>query len=259
MKKPQALLSALTLALSLLACNFPGSGEQIPPPADVQTSAARTVEALLLSTPSPPASTEQAILPPPSETATLPPTLGPTATITPTYSVPILRLLENTNCRNGPGTDYQIVHTYLVWKELEIIGAYPQQNYWLVKSPESPTGECWLWGGSVEIKGSYWSVPSVTPPPTVTAAPPAAPALQEWTFNCNIGQVTVSIRWTDRAVDESGYRILRNDQTAAELPADSKSYTETISYASGDKFVYFVEVFNPSGFARSTPIQFTCP
>jgi hypothetical protein len=256
-KLPALLLSALTLALSLPGCNFPGSGEQISPPADAQTSIALTVEAHLLSIPSPAAVTERAILPSPSATTT--PLNAPTATITPTYSVPMLRLLENTNCRSGPGTEYPIIHTYLIWKELEIIGAYPQLNYWLVKSPESPSGECWLWGGHVEIKGSYWSVPSVTPPPTVTPAPPAAPALQEWTFNCNVGLMTVSIRWTDRAADESGYRIIRNDQSVAELPAGSNTYTETIPYASGDRFVYFVEVYNPNGFTRSTAIQFTCP
>jgi hypothetical protein len=257
MKKARTLLSALTLILSIIACNLPGSGEQVPPPGDVQTAAALTVESLLLSKPSPTALTEQAVLP--IVSATVSPTAEPTATITPTYSVPILRLLENTHCRSGPGADYQIVHTYLVWKELEIIGAYPQENFWLVKSPESPTGECWLWGEYAEVKGSYWSVPSVTPPPTATKAPPAAPSLQEWTFNCNVGQLTVSIKWTDRAADESGYRIIRNNQAAAELPPDSKSYAETIPYTSGDKFVYFVEVYNATGPVRSMPIQFTCP
>lgn len=254
MKKTRTLLSALTLVLALLACNFPGSGEQLPPPPDVQTSAALTVEALLVT---PSATEPQALLletPAPAST----PTGGVTATITPTYSVPMLRLLANTNCRTGPGQEYEIVITYLIWKELEIVGAYPQLNYWLVKSPESPSGQCWLWGEYVEVKGSYWVVPSVTPPPTTTKAPPAAPSIQEWTFNCSVGQMTLSIKWTDRAADESGYRIIRNEQAVAELPADSKSYTETIPYASGDKFVYFVEVYNASGATRSTPIQFTC-
>ncbi|MEW6286206.1 MAG: hypothetical protein AB1509_08250 [Chloroflexota bacterium] len=255
MKKFRTLLSALTLVLALLACNFPGSGEQVPPPGDVQTFAAQTVEALLVT---PSATEPQAILPEtPASTST--PTAGATVTITPTYSVPMLRLLENTNCRSGPGQEYEIVYTYLVWKELEIIGAYPQLNYWLVKSPESPSGQCWLWGEYAEVKGSYWAVPSVTPPPTATKAPPAAPSIQEWTFNCNVGQMTVSIKWTDRAADESGYRIIRNEGTAAELPADSKSYAETIPYTAGDKFVYYVEVYNASGAVRSTPIQFTCP
>ena len=152
-----------------------------------------------------------------------------------------------------------MVYTYLQWKELEIVGAYPQENYWLVKSPDSPTGECWLWGEYVEVSGSYWVVSSVTPPPTATKAPPAAPSIQEWVFSCNIGQVTVNIKWTDRAVDENGYRVIRDDQVVAALPADSKSYIETIPYTPGDKFVYYIEVYNVTGPVRSTPMQFTCP
>lgn len=257
MRKPRTLLSALTLVLALLACNFPGSGEQLPPPPDVQTSAALTVEALLV-TPSATAVEPPPALLPETPASTSTPTAGATATITPTYSVPMLRLLENTHCRTGPGQEYEIVTTYLIWKELEIVGAYPQLNYWLVKSPESPSGQCWLWGEYAEVKGSYWVVPSVTPPPTATKAPPPAPSIQEWTFNCNIGQMTFSIKWSDRATNESGYRIVRNEQVVTELPADSKSYTETIPYAAGDTFVYFVEVYNASGAVRSTPIQFTC-
>lgn len=252
------LISLVSITI-LIACNMP-QAEQVPPPGEVQTSAARTVEALL----SPQATSTvmpqetQAFLPDtPVSTLTL--TAGPTGTITPTYSVPMLRVLENTNCRSGPGQDYAIVHTYLVWKELEIVGAYPQENYWLVKSPESPTGECWLWGEYVELKGSYWVVSSVTPPPTATKALPAAPSIQEWTFSCNVGQVTVSIKWTDRAADESGYRVIRDDQAVAELPADTKSYAETIPYASGDQFVYFIEVYNVTGPVRSSPMQFSCP
>lgn len=257
--RTRTLLTTLVLITSLFACNMP-EAEQVPPPGEVQTSAALTVEALLI----PPSVTatarqgEQPILPDtPASTST--PTAGPTGTVTPTYSVPMLRLLENTNCRTGPGQDYPIVHTYLVWKELEIVGAYPQDNYWLVKSPESPTGQCWLWGEYVEVKGSSWTVPSVTPPPTATKAPPAAPSIQEWTFSCNVGQMTVSIKWTDRAGDEGGYRVIRNDQAVAELPADSKSYAETIPYVSGDDFVYFIEVFNVTGPVRSSPMQFSCP
>lgn len=249
-------LASLVLITILAACNMP-QADQILPPGEVQTSAALTVEALM----TPPQATStagQAILPDtPASTST--PTAGPTGTVTPTYSVPMLRLLENTNCRTGPGQDYPIVNTYLVWKELEIVGAYPQENYWLVKSPESPGGQCWLWGEYTEVSGSSWAVPSVTPPPTATKAPPVAPSIQEWTFSCNVGQVTVSIKWTDRAVDESSYRIIRDGQAVAELPADSKSYAETIPYASGDQFVYFIEVFNVTGPVRSSPMQFSCP
>ena len=256
-KRTLTTLATLLLTASLLACNLPGSGEQVLPPGEVQTSAALTVEALL-APPSATSTVEQAILPDtPASTPT--PTVGPTGTITPTYSVPMLKVLQQTNCRTGPGQDYEIVYTYLPWKELEIVGAYPQLNYWLVKSDESTKGECWLWGEYVEIAGSYWVVSSVTPPPTATQPPPPAPSIQEWTFSCNVGQVTVSIKWTDRAVDESGYRVIRDDEVVAELPADSDSYAETIPYEAGDKFVYFIEVYNVTGPVRSTPIQFTCP
>jgi hypothetical protein len=263
MKNPRNTLLTLILILVLAGCNMP-EAEQVPPPGEVQTSAALTVEALLTplqATVTVQPQETQAFLPeatdPPATSST--PAIGQTVTVTPTYSVPMLRLLENTNCRTGPGQDYPIVHTYLVWKELEVVGNYPQENYWLVKSPESPTGQCWLWGEYVEVTGSYWAVSSVTPPPTATKAPPAAPSIQEWTFSCNIGQVTVSIKWTDRAVDESGYRVIRDDQAVAELPADSQSYAETIPYASGDQFVYFIEVFNVTGPVRSSPMQFSCP
>lgn len=248
-------LAALILIASMLACNLPGSGEQIPPPEEVQTSAALTVEALL-TVPTFTATTQKEQIVP-SETPTS--TVGPTGTITPTYSVPMLRVLQQTNCRTGPGQDYEVVYTYLAWKELEIVGAYPQENYWLVKSAESPAGVCWLWGEYVEVKGSYWVVSSVTPPPTATKAPPPAPSIQEWTFNCSAGQVTVNINWTDRASDEIGYRVIREGQAVAQLPADSNSYSESVSYTAGDKFSYFIEVYNAAGSTRSKEISFTCP
>lgn len=255
-KRTLTTLATLLLTASLLACNLPGSGEQVLPPGDVQTAAALTVEALL-TVPSVTATARQEVQISPTNTPS--PTTGATGTITPTYSAPMLKVLQQTNCRTGPGQDYEVVYTYLAWKELEIAGAYPQENYWLVKSAESPAGVCWLWGEYVEVKGSYWTVSSVTPPSTATQAPPPAPSIQEWTFNCNVGQVTVSIKWTDRAVGESGYRVIRDDQAVAQLPADSNSYAETVPYTSGDKFVYFIEVYNVTGPVRSTPIQFTCP
>jgi hypothetical protein len=247
-------LASLILIASILACNLPGSGEQVPPPEDVQTAAALTVEALLFL-PSVTA-TEQQVQAKPTNTSS--PASGPTGTITPTYSVPMLRVLEQTNCRKGPGQDYEVVYTYLSWKELEIVGAYPQEDYWLVKSPESPTGECWLWGGYVEVKGSYWVVSSVTPPPTATLPPPAAPSVQKWDFFCSGGQMTVTIQWTDRAANETGYRVIRDDVVVAELPPDANQYTETIVLDAGESVTYIIEVYGPSGAVRSAPIRLSC-
>lgn len=253
--RTRTVLTTLVLIASILACSMP-EAEQVPPPSDVQTAAAMTVEALL----APPTVTvtiqQEAGS---SITDTPAPTVGPTGTITPTYAVPMLTVLQQTNCRTGPGQSYEVVYTYLTWKELEIVGNYPQENYWLVKSTESPTGECWLWGEYVEVKGSYWVVSSVTPPPTATIPPPQAP-VAEWEYFCSYAnnQIDVSLKWADVATNETGYRIIRNGQVVAELAANSTSYIETIPLVAGEKTTYQIEVFNITGPKRSSPVSFNC-
>ena len=250
----QKLIGALLIVM-LSACNLPGA-EQAPPPSNVQTAAALTVVALL----APP--TDTSTIQPASPVVvpnTITPTFGPTGTITPTYSVPMLKVLEQTNCREGPGQDYEVVYTYLSWKELEILGAYPQENYWLVKSAESPAGKCWLWGGYVEVSGSYWAVPSVTPPPTATIPPPKAPSVK-WDYFCSYAtnQIDVKLNWSDIANNETGYRVIRNGQQVAELPANSTAFNESIALVAGEKTTYQIEVFNVTGSTISNPISFTC-
>ena len=247
----RSLLLIFTIIFSLTACNLP-SAEQVPPPSDVQTAAALTVQALL--TPSLTSTIQPALLP---DTPT--PTFGPTGTITPTYTVPMLKVLEQTNCRTGPGLEYEVLYTYLSWKELEIIGSYPQENYWLVKSTDSPTGNCWLWGEYVEVSGSYWAVPSVTPPPTATIPPPKAPSV-EWDYFCSYAtnRINITLKWSDVAVNETGYRVIRNGQLVAELPPDSTTFIESIDLVAGETTIYIIEVYNGSGTNRSTPVSFTC-
>ena len=45
-----------------------------------------------------------------------------TPTITPTYSVPMLTLREQTNCRTGPGQSYDLLFAYVKGAKQEIIG-----------------------------------------------------------------------------------------------------------------------------------------
>ena len=186
-------------------------------------------------------------------------TNGPTATITPTYSVPMLTLREPTNCRLGPGQNYAVLFSYVKGVKLEIIGSYPQLNYWLVKSVESRTGECWVWGEYANITGSYWAVPSVTPPPTPTMTLPQAPSIN-WEYNCdyNAGQMTTTFTWTDLATNEAGYRIIRDGQVVVELPANTTTYTDTYAFAAGVKVIYEIEAYNVTGSARSAKASVTC-
>jgi hypothetical protein len=183
-------------------------------------------------------------------------------TITPTYSTPMLTVKEQTNCRKGPGEAYEIVFTYLPGKKLNILGHSDQGDFWLVKSEESSSGQCWLWGQYVEVAGSYWAVPSITPPPTATKAPPLAPAFEKWTFNCTYNGVNtdlnVALLWTDRADNETGYRIIRNGEQLVELPANSTSYNDVIAVDLGEEVTYRVDVYNSTGTASTSTIPLKC-
>jgi hypothetical protein len=142
---------------------------------------------------------------------------------------------------------------------LEIVGRYDPGNFWLVKSKESSTGTCWLWGEYVEVAGSYWAVSSVTPPPTTTAAPPRAPSVQKWDYNCEGGTLTFSVIWKDMSEGEAGYRVFRNGEQITELPANSTSYTDTYTLPDINLVVkYYLQVHSSSGTANSSVMEVKC-
>ncbi len=217
----------------------------------MQTAAALTVQAMMAV----PSSAAGATSAPGPETPS--PTGSPSQTITatPTYSVPMLTVLQPTNCRAGPGEGYEIIVVYKAGKKLEIVGRSSRGDYWLVKSSESPTGTCWLWGEYVQVTGSHWAVSSVTPPPTSTSAPPRAPSIQEWTFSCSAGILTFSVTWKDQSTGETGYRVFRNGEQVAELPANSTTYTETYAYPADQDVQYYVQVYSPAGSASSSVMK----
>jgi len=252
MKSTKILIVLILWFLSILACNMPF--EQVPPPGELQTAAALTVQAAIMT----PSLTKAGSPTPARETPSATRSPGQTTTVTPTYSVPMLTVRESTNCRAGPGEDYEIIFTYLSGKELEIVGRYDPENFWLVKSNESPTGTCWLWGEFTEVTGSYWVVSSVTPPPTVTARPPRPPGLDVWEFFCSDGSLNFTVIWIDNTNDETGFRIFRNGDQLVELPADSTTYTDTFAVSVDQSVEYYIQVYSPSGTANSSVMKMGC-
>lgn len=250
-------LPALLLLLAVLACTLPV--EQYPPPDEIQTAAALTLQAMLTPSATPPSSPAASTMTAsPDATPTNPEGDPGTATITPTYSVPMVRVLEATNCRTGPGEEYEVVVTYLNGKELEIVGRYDPGNFWLVKAEDSSTGTCWLWGQFVEVTGSYWTVASVTPPPTATGAPPPAPIILEWNFFCEAGRLNFTVTWRDNAADETGYRVFRNGQGIVELPPNTTTYTDLYDVTGDQSVEYYIQVFSPSGTANTSIMRMRC-
>jgi hypothetical protein len=249
-------LAILVLISAILACN---TAPSISVNDQAATAIAMTLQAQPTTGGDVPVTATSTIEPLPTVlfTATITPT-APTVTITPTYSTPMLTVLEQTNCREGPGQDYPILFSYVAKKKLEIIGRYDPTNFWLVKAPESKTGVCWMWGQYVKAEGSYWMVPTVTPPATATTAPPAAPSILDWHFDCGGGNMTFTVTWADKATNETGYRIFRNGEPVAELPANSTSFTETIVMQAGQDASYYLQVYSPSGTANSSLMDLTC-
>jgi hypothetical protein len=150
------------------------------------------------------------------------------------------------------------VITYLTGKKLEIVGRYDPGNFWLVKSNESPAGTCWLWGQYTQVAGSYWTVASVTPPPTTTSAPPRGPGIVKWEFFCSTGTLTFNVTWADNARDETGYRIFRNGEQLAELPPDSTTYTDNVAVSGDESLEYYIQVYSPTGTANSSVMRMKC-
>jgi len=253
----RSVLAGASLILAILACNWPP--EQVLPPNDIQTAAALTLQVILTPSETTPAPTSAI-----TSTASLPSTQSsstagsPTTSVTPTYSVPMLTVQESTNCRTGPGEEYEIVFTYLNGKQLEIIGRYDPGNFWLVKSNESPNGTCWLWGQYVEVTGSYWAVSSVTPPATSTSAPPRGPGIDRWEFSCSGGALTFTVVWVDNANDETGYRVFRNGEQIVELPANSTTHTDVFAVSVDQRVEYYIQVFSPVGSANSSVMPMRC-
>lgn len=166
------LLALLSVSLS---CNLPVLSRAVPE-LDQEQAIASAVAAELDSGMNttdiqPPPQTEA----PPSQT----PTFTETPTVTPTFtpSVPIARVSRNTNCRTGPGTEYDLVYIFMVGDEAEIIARSSVPNYVIIKVPDGSGRNCWLWMQYGEQSGDTSGLPQQTPPPTPTPEATATPAL----------------------------------------------------------------------------------
>jgi hypothetical protein len=243
MKKILGLCLALGLLIS--SCNLPPVGTPDP---QIATAAALTVQAALNAvTPlASPISINSGV-----GTATK-------AVSTPTYSQPMASVGEVINCRKGPGTNYEKVTQLLPAESVKIIGFF-SPNYWVVSTKD---GECWLSGEFATPVGSFAAVPTVTAPPTPNGGAPKAATFPKngWAFFCYPpSQADITLSWSDNAENESGYRILRNGDKVAELPANSSYFAETIDLRSGQSAGYQIQAYNESGESNSPVANITCP
>lgn len=232
MKRFLCLLCILGCFVS--SCNLPAAGGTDP---QIATAAALTVQAALGATP--PASNN----------------IGASPT-SQAFSQPLITVDDVTNCRTGPGTNYERVVQIAAGQQVEIVGVYPP-NYWIVSTS---AGLCWVSAEFATPMGSVQTVPTVTAPSTPEGNAPAGVSFQKWDIFCNFqtGQADISIRWSDKGDDEAGYRVIRNENVVAEFPPNTTQYSETIALLSGQSVSYRVESFNEVGTSSSATLPLAC-
>ncbi|OQX61149.1 MAG: hypothetical protein B6I38_09375 [Anaerolineaceae bacterium 4572_5.1] len=256
---PQRIFFYIILAFAVSACNLPSSTPASSPKEKlIGTSVAQTMEAVKAQ---PPTATNA-----PTHTPTkLPPTLTATITLTttptPTYALPILSFEGDTNCRSGPGLNYEIIGTYIEGEKAEILGRHPSEDFWVVKAPYGE-GDCWVVGDYASASGSYLVVPTMTPPPTNTPSPPIAPTLQEYNYACNWDgsqtNMTMTMVWSDWADNEDGYRIYRNGVLIIDLSANTTTYVDVVAVNLTQTITYGIEAYNSSGVSGQATFSASC-
>jgi hypothetical protein len=237
--KKSVFLLIPAVGFVVAACNLPGGNA---PQADMMTAAAMTVQAAIAVTPLASPTAESQV-----------------ANATPTSHVPaMLSVGDVTNCRSGPGRDYERIVQIQPGQQVEIIGVFPP-DYYVVNAQ---AGVCWIAAEFSTPTGNYQTVPTVTAPPTPQGNIPEAPTFPKngWTYFCyGAGLADITLTWNDKANNETGYRILRNGEVVVELPANSTNFAETINLASGQSVGYQVQAYNPSGASSSIVATMTCP
>ncbi|MBI5838629.1 MAG: SH3 domain-containing protein [Chloroflexi bacterium] len=236
--KRSLLTFFIVVGLVQTSCNLPGS---TPPQSGMMTAAAMTVQAAL-------------------QTPLASPTAGASATVafTPTsFTALSISVGEVTNCRSGPSRDYERITQIQPGEQVQVIGFLPP-DYWVINTQ---AGICWLPAEFATPTGNVEAVPTVTAPPTPNGDAPSAPSFSKngWSYYCfGTGQTDVTFNWVDKSNNETGYRVYRNDDVVAELPANSTSYFENIKLQAGQSANYQIEAYNLSGSARTQVVTITC-
>ncbi len=163
-KKPIHLI--ILIALTLTACGTPTATPA--PTTGPDLALTITAQAQLLQ-----ALTQTALVP----TTTPEPTFTSAPAFTETPSKVTITVSANTNCRSGPGADYDIVGALNIGQQAEVVGKSSASNYWVIDNPNA-SGTCWLWGEYATIIGNTASLQEFEIPPTVTPLAALSPVIE---------------------------------------------------------------------------------
>jgi len=165
------LLTGLILLIASLSCNlFTNAGPAIPTdipqvlPGTPTTVSPTTVAAIIPTASPVPSVTPTLTLTPtnlPAQTTTETPTVTPS----PTYTILRGKVLQQSNCRYGPGAPYLYKYGLYEGSNLEIIGRN-DLGTWILVQAIGGSNPCWVKASLLQIKGDVMSVaPTYIPLP----------------------------------------------------------------------------------------------
>jgi hypothetical protein len=277
--KPHLLLSMIFLGLMLASCNLGSPAPQAP--ADVATSAALTVEAVLSR-----------------------PAASPTAAaqVTPTASPIPGAAIDGTTAESPSCEERAEIASWTrdgkTYDKAELDKPIPPGKGFVMTWIMKNTGDC-VWDDRYKMifdsgerltsadtfavmPFGYTVQPGESLTITIQMSAPSAPGSYESTFkfvnaegdnvlitgvlttvgtpssgsitppgdlryqySCSPGVVNITLTWKDRSDNEDGFRIYREGTKIADLPSGSTTYDDVLS-APGS-YVYTVAAFNASG------------
>jgi len=183
------------------------------------------------------------------------PTLTPAPTATPTEAPPPqVTLLQNANCRKGPGTGYDVITSLTQGAQSPVTGRNEPSTWWQVQVPATEI-LCWISGISVQPPGDPGKVPVLTVQPVPGA--PGALTVTDSTCSANLNAFPVELDWND-ASGETGYRLYRNGTLLVSLDANATTYKDQAPKATA--LTYELEAFNALGKAERVAVSVpACP
>lgn len=262
-KKSSTLILSIVLIFALSACNMPEGGSSSENTATPDFAATLTALALQPATAT-------------SEQNTPLPVYSSTPELTATPSVPQVTVSVNTNCRTGPGTQYDLIGSLVIGQVGTLVGKNTQTGYWIINNP-GKTGTCWLWGNYATVTGNtaglqeYSIPPTPTPSSTPTPTATSTPSIPAPVNNPTMAIVCIPdglnfkhsgvLSWEDKSNNEDGFNIYVNGALIASIPANSTSHNVPpgASFGPGIASIFGVEAFNGAGKAAIKTVTKGCP
>lgn len=181
------------------------------------------------------------------------PTLTPEPTAT-EAAPPLLTLIQDANCRKGPGGRYDVLTSMTKGVQSPALGRNQASSWWLVRVPQTDI-QCWVSGISLEGGGDPGQAPIVEVAPLPGA--PGGFKVNGTTCSGNLNAYPVDLEWVDGS-GETGYRLYRNSTLVSTLGANASAYTDQAPKATA--LAYELEAFNALGRSERAAVSVAaCP